>query len=167
MTSDDRGGAAGWPTFELVTPDVPPDIPATARELLSRGVPKDLVGAYGAADRAVLLGKDLVCFGEGLPGGRICLEVPGGAVVQVFDQEPGVRRLVNSNLDLFKESAKAVIERFPFYDEDSEDFTAAADDVRAIVEGIDPPAIADTGFWETFTDDIEMGIYPTEDVVGT
>jgi hypothetical protein len=168
MASDDRGGWAEWPTFQLVTPDMPPDVPAAARELLSAGVPKSLVGSYDAAERATVLAKDLVCFGDGLPGERICLEVPSSAVVHVFDLNPSVRRLVNSNLDLFRACAKAIIERFPFYDEESEDGaeTVAANDVRAIVERLDPPVIADTGFWETFTDDIEMGNYPTEDIVG-
>jgi SUKH-4 immunity protein len=168
MASDDRGGWAEWPTFRLVTPDMPPDVPVAARELLSAGVPKSLVGSYDAAERATLLAKDLVCFGDGLPGERICLEVPSGAVVHVLDLNPSVRRLVNSNLDLFRACAKAVIERFPFYDLESEEDAqkVAADDVRAIVRRLDPPAIADTGFWETFTEDIEMGNHFTEDILG-
>jgi hypothetical protein len=57
MASDDPGGMAEWPTFELVTPDMPPDIPVAARERLSAGVPKALVGSYDAAERATLLAK--------------------------------------------------------------------------------------------------------------
>jgi len=168
MTGDDRSGAAGWPMFELVTADVPPGIPATARERLLKGVPKDLVGTYRVAERATLVAADLVCFGESGPDGRICLEVPGGAVVRVWDHNPSVRRLVNSDLGLFSSCVKAVIERFPFYQQDSEleQWTAAANDIRTIVADIDPPAIADTGFWESFTDDIEMGDYSTEAIVG-
>jgi hypothetical protein len=168
VTSDGAGGRVGWPRFELATPDLPPDIPAFARERLSeRGVPKGLIAhEYRIADRATQPTEDLVCFGSSGLDGKICIEVPSGSIVRVFG-DASTRRLVNSDLEAFTAVVSAVIERFPFYTQDSEleDWTRAADDIRGIVAGIDPPALADTGFWETFTDDVENGDYPTEDVI--
>jgi hypothetical protein len=68
---------------------------------------------------------------------------------------------VNSTLEQFCESVKAVIQRYPFGDP-SADLDEVAEELRQELSQIDSAAAAHNGFWETFTDDVAMGDYLAE-----
>jgi hypothetical protein len=81
-------------------------------------------------------------------------------------------RLVNTSLERFAASVKAVISRFPFYGLETRvkgDFAAweaDGNELAAMLHRVDPSALADPdGFWQTFVDDVKNGDYPTEYVV--
>ena len=49
---------------------------------------------------------------------------------------------------------------------ESEEYQEVADDIRNIINEIDASALMNDGFWQTFTDDVEIGDYATEFIVG-
>lgn len=195
-----------WPHFELVTFSEPTGIPfGWDKELVSKGVPKDLFGIYTAAHELTLLEipdyGPLVCFTSTLLYDRLCQDPHTGAIVYVAYMPPntankvhpafvvGLPGLVNSSLDQFIASVRAVLERFPFYSrepgegegDDLEDSASeraraeqhdnevdrAAEDLMEILRSIDRAAVADeTTFWRSFVFDVQMGDFPTEDVLG-
>jgi SUKH-4 immunity protein of toxin-antitoxin system len=195
-TSVDR-----WPHVELVTFSAPTGIPfGWDNELVNKGVPKDLLGTYNAAHELTLLEVPdygpLVCFsitGED----RLCQDPHTGAIVYIgympagiVDLRPGFLvgppGLVNSSLDQFIASVRAVVERFPFYNLDTgegddlddpasararaeqhdSEVDRAAEDLTEILRSIDRAAVADeTTFWWSFVFDVQMGDFATEDVL--
>lgn len=74
---------------------------------------------------------------------------------------------INTSIEKFVLTVKAVIDRFPYYEEDAadEEVEAAAADVRAIIERIDPAAVVPDRYWSTFVDDMEMRDLSTEEVL--
>ncbi|GGK81457.1 SUKH-4 family immunity protein [Mangrovihabitans endophyticus] len=160
-----------WPTFELVRLDSTERVaPAVADRLADPGVPRGL-GGYDLLDQARPLPgddtADLICFGTVGPFGRICVRASTGAVVHVPNPERITTNTVNTDLDRLAGCVRAVADRFPFYsaDSDPEDWDRAAADLRAALAAIDPAAEANHGFWQTFVDDVAMGIYSTEEVL--
>ena len=76
----------------------------------------------------------------------------------------GTVLFVNSSIAAFTATVRAVLERFPYYDEDAEfdGIHAVARDLADLIRGIDPEAMADDRFWSTFVDDVEMGDFATQ-----
>ncbi|WP_074989915.1 SUKH-4 family immunity protein [Streptomyces misionensis] len=158
-----------WPSFAMVqihgssagNPDWDgPD--------LTLEVPRAMVGAtYRAADALTRGHGSLVRFGSTGLFGSILLDTVTGAVVKL-ERDAHHVSIVNSSLPNFVVVVRAVIERFPFYDSGSDDseWMAAARAVEEIVRGVDPGAFIRDGFWETLVNDIEMGDFSTEDVLG-
>ncbi|MFD3682483.1 SUKH-4 family immunity protein [Streptomyces sp. NPDC058613] len=140
---------------------------------LALEVPTAMVGAtYRAASALTrsappLEHRTLVRFGSTGLFGSILLDTVTGAVVKC-ERDANHVSLVNSSLAEFVAVVKAVIERFPFYDSDSDDseWASAARDVEGIVRAVDPGAFIQDGFWETLVNDIEIGDFSTEDVLG-
>jgi hypothetical protein len=182
----------GWrpqERMELVTFASVPGIPdEVAAPLLERGAPKAMLGLYRAADTLTLVensaSRQLVCFGSLAYQGRACLDPWTGAVVYLLDLRGGVRGgdewvvvLVNSSLEQFIASVRAVLNRYPFdspqakhesdenfLDRNSAELGRAADDLRQALRAIDAAAIADPDrFWLDFTDDVYRGTYSTDD----
>jgi hypothetical protein len=170
---DDVMNDESWPVFELVRPDAAPDVPApVAERLADPGVPKGLLGhEYQALASAVLLPNTpgpLVAFGSCGLWGRICVHAGTFAVVHVAEPDATTTNPVNGDLDLFTESIRAMIDRFPFHDEDAEleDRERVAAELRAVLHAIDGSAVeAANGFWTTFLDDVTIGDYATEEIV--
>jgi hypothetical protein len=108
-------------------------------------------------------GRDLIQFGE-LSYGALCLDPSGGRVVDIVTGRAGdVARgplLVNSSLQQYVVTVDRATARFP-YDDGSEDpdFDAIADDLRAHLAPIDPPAWDGDGYWDTFYWDVTIGDY--------
>jgi hypothetical protein len=168
----DLAAAASWPRFDLVRIGASADMLAPVARRLAAGVPKGLLGQeYRPLDQAAMLAPGdggLVAFGTSGGYGRICVEPATGAVVHVPTIRKLTRNPVNASLDLFGECVAAVIRRFPFYCEDSapEEREQVAEELRAVLAGIDATASAHNGFWETFVDDVAAGDYATEEIVG-
>ncbi len=183
-----------WPRFEMVTFSVPTGIPNDwDAELLAKGVPKDLLlKDYHAANELALLtfpgGEQFVRFGTSGRDDHMCLDPRTGAVVEIIkeDTDPtyqasGVQVspiFVNSSLDQFIASVRAVVNRFPFYrgnpeqeqdrgqDDLADEWYRAAEDLLEILGRIDPAATADLdGFWATLVSDVQMGDYSTKMVL--
>src|SRR5581483_2744499 len=178
-----------WPHFEMVTFSEPTGIPnGWDVDLLRKGVPKSLLGRYDAADELTLLAgpnfDPLVCFGNSGSFVKICLDPRTGQVVDiVYDSKSGIvhsdvdsrdwlvrpAMLVNSSLDQFIASVRAVYDRFPFdsgesYDSDdnADEWDHAVEDLMKILRQMDVAAVANPdGFWRTFLDDVQMGDFST------
>ena len=173
------------PPFEMVTFSEPTGIPFDwDKELLSKGVPKDPLGRYNAAHELTLLGgSGLRTTGvlyqhealrphlPGPPHGRNRrhrLHAPQHRDLGAPGHFVGRPSLVNSSLDQFIASVRAVSERFPFYSRDflESEVDRVAEDLTEILRSIDRAAVADeTTFWWTFVFDVRMGDFATEDVL--
>lgn len=183
-----------WPRFEIVRYEAPTGIPnGWDAELLAKGVPKGMMERYRAAKRLMLVsdteGRKVVSFGRTMLTHHICLDPQTGQVVVVLRfrrraDEPyaafGPAQLVNSSLDQFMASVRAVIGRFPFdggsvmrerdqtdaeEDEEWRLIEAAVRDMRTLLLDIDPAPLAIDGFWSTFLDDVGIGDFMTPDIL--
>lgn len=161
-----------WPTFHLVHLPIELDEPTTddvrrvASELARKGVPKDLFQFYRATEtvRHVFVNqKNLLRFGRVGSHVSIGIDVATGSVVAGADE------FINSSLEKFTETVKAVIARFPFYSGNEmvvEDIVdRAVKDVMEIIESVEKRALERDGFWQGVIDDIQMGDVPTEWVI--
>lgn len=173
--------------MELVTFSESPRIPhELAAPLLERGVPKEMLGRYQAANALTLVETprrvQLVCFGLVIGSERACLDPHTGAVIEIIDGPQGdewAEWPINSSLEQFIASVDAVLNRYPFDSpqakEESDDsyldrtraeLDRAVDDLKAALSAIDPTAMDDPdGFWMTFLDDVQMGNFSTVDDV--
>lgn len=159
-----------WPHYSLVT--IP--VVGGADVLDEITVPRELIGGeYRALPQATPVDRDgmrhLIAFGESGLEGLICLDTHTQAVVQVpCRTQPGVNA-VNASLDLFRRCVEAAIRRFPFHSREDEDDDAAervSTALGAELRALDPTTDELKGFWETFLDDLTMGNYVTEDLLG-
>ncbi len=183
----DGDAADKWPRFELVTFLEPTGIPNRwDAELLTKGAPKAALGyMYRAARELTLIEAPgfgpLVRFGSSALYHAICLDPRAGAIVQIGYMESetanlpqgafGHPTLVNSSLDRFIASVRAIIARFPYdssvpgrpVDNDEEldaltqEWERAADEMQETLYRIDPAIREVDGFWETFLWDVRIG----------
>ncbi|GIG59628.1 hypothetical protein Lfu02_40000 [Longispora fulva] len=161
-----------WPTFRLTVFDtVPTTVPATL-PLFTTGVAHDMFDTvYQVTDRAavkVVSGRPLVHFGN-TGSALMCLDIESGHVVEVGSGGGGPVRLVNSSIGQFNASVQLVVERFPYYEADSELETreAIGEALRAQLMQVDSSSMSEDGFWETFVDDLIVGDYSNEDVLSS
>ncbi len=186
--------SAEWPHFRLVTYSAPTGIPhGWDAELLDKGAPDGLVCT--AARELILFDHPnagpLVCFGTSGPHHYFCLDPRTSQVVHISygafrigDPQPsfvGRAWPVNSSLDHFIASIRAVTERFPFdsevtgrdrrgeEDEESRDdrlfneWEQAVLELGEILDRIDPANPIQGGvFWGDFLADVGMGNYASE-----
>jgi SUKH-4 immunity protein of toxin-antitoxin system len=188
--ADDR--ADRGPHFELVAFPEPTGIPhAFAAPLLERGAPKAMLGRYHAAPALTLLEVpdhgQFVRFGTNGLYGAICLDPRTRAVVEVgtFEEEatinavatgiPGPPSFVNSSLDQFIASVRAVLDRFPFgggeagmdsdIDRLESEWNRAADELEATLGVIDPALVNANAYWLDFLSDVRIGDFSTAEVL--
>ncbi len=104
----------------------------------------------------------LIQFGQLMHDDPVCVDPTTGQVLEITRQ--GTVLFVNSSIAAFTETVRAVVERFPYHDEDAEfdEIHAVARDLADLIRGIDPEAMADDRFWSTFVDDVEMGDFATQ-----
>lgn len=154
------------PKFVLIPVESPPEVPTQiAADLGETGIPGGLIGyEYRPLSEPVYFGgigeRGLVAIATCGLFGRIAVDVASGRVVQIPKIESATANHVNRDLDSFRRCAAAVIARFPFYAEDDEGgFEEVAEELRDLLSGIDETALARSGFWETFCDDVAIGDY--------
>ncbi|MEV4806622.1 SUKH-4 family immunity protein [Nonomuraea sp. NPDC049421] len=135
------------------------------------GIPSGMLGGeYEAAEHLTLMevpGRGgLIRFGE-TKNGDICIDPSTGEVLEVIGQKRDCARLANTNIHLFIESVKAVLDRFPFYSvgSDLDSRVIVANDLTELIRAIDSFAVYQDSFWSTFIDDVEIGDYATEEVL--
>jgi hypothetical protein len=89
-----------------------------------------------------------------------CLSLPDG---HVLDCQRGRDPLVvNASLSLFRETARAVMSRFPLpLDLDSPEGAdkKVADELESLIASVDPIALSEAGFWFEFLWDVRIGDY--------
>jgi SUKH-4 immunity protein len=185
---------ADWPRFTLVTYAAPTGIPhGWDAELLEKGAPDGLVCT--AARELILFehpdAGPLVCFGTMGPDDYVCLDPHTKQVVGILygafrtgDPQPefvGPAWVVNSSLDHFIASIRAMTQRFPFdsevtgagrrgeEDEEARDDRLFNEWEQAVLElgetldRIDPAnSILGGQFWGDVLADVGMGNYKSE-----
>ena len=159
-----------WPRFELVSVSGERLPPSMAMHYPMVDVPGKLsIGGCCPVELRLLTmadGLGLVQFGE-LAFGALCLDPSDGRVVDLVISPAGeiVRGpvLVNSSLRQYVVTVERATARFP-YDDGSDDVNldAIADDLRAHLSSIDPPAWDGGGYWDTFYWDVTIGDYHTD-----
>ena len=164
----------GWPRFEPATFLSWDSVPDDARDaLMAARLPKSFFGRrYVALAEPVAQlrnGRHLVRFGDVLLFGGIFYDPSTGQVLQLPDAPGAASHIVNSTLDQFTSTVRAVIDMFPFYSDDSEleQRMEVAASISAAIGRLDAAALDPDGFWGTFLDDVVNGDFATEDVVGT
>src|SRR5262245_60059972 len=163
-----------WPNFTLVhlptelDDSVSEGVRMVANDLMRQGVPKEIFEGYRAAEaitHLVVNQKSLLRFGRVQLYSSMCMDVATGSIVELAaDSTTG---FVNSSVEKFIETAKAVMARFPFYGEnDPEEVTdRAVKDVTDAIRSVEESAFARDGFWATLVADIQMGDFVTEWIV--
>ena len=161
------------PAFDVIVfPESEPESTVTGRRpevweaLFRTGVPRDLFsGRYACVQKPAVLDVPeygrLIQFGLLVHDDPICVDPTTGQVLEILRK--GTALFVNSSIAAFTEIVRAVLARFPYYDEDAEfdEIDAVARDLADLIRGIDPEAMADDRFWSTFVDDVEMGDFAT------
>lgn len=143
--------------------------PAVVQALTRDGVPKAWFYAGYAASRELRavevppLGR-LIRFASSGLGASLLVEPALGEVVFMVNVRGAVPSFVNTSLACFTATARAVVDRYPYYALTSsvDEVMACADDVRAIIERIDAPALRTDLYWATFVDDLRSGAFASE-----
>jgi len=167
----------GWPPrCELVVfaaKSMPRSIPdpdlAVVRALTRDGVPKAWFYAGYAAARELRavevppLGR-LIRFASSGLGASLLVEPVLGEVVFLVSVRGGVPTFVNGSLAQFTATARAVVDRYPYYSLSSsvDEVLGAASDVAAIIARIDSPALGTDLYWATFVEDMRAGAFASE-----
>jgi hypothetical protein len=146
--------------------------PSVRHALFIDGVPKRFIGRRYMADPSVAILKRqgdgiIIRFGASGLSDAVGVDLATGHVVEVLDVAGSVPLFVNTSVEMFTKTVKAVIGRFPYYDEDATDeqIQTAATDLRNMIERIDSAAIVPDRYWSTFIDDVELGDLSTEAIL--
>lgn len=142
---------------------------AVVRALTREGVPKAwfYAGYHAARElRAVdvpPLGK-LIRFASSGLGASLLVEPALGEVLFLVTVRGAKPSFVSSSLAQFTATARAVVDRYPYYSLTSsiEEVVEAAADVARTIQAIDPPALQPDLYWSTFVDDMRAGAFASE-----
>ena len=171
----------GWPPrCELVVypADQLPDSigtldPGAVLMLTREGVPKTWFYADYAAVRELHVVEvaplgNLIRFATCGLGASLLVEPALGEVLFAVDIGGATPTFVNSSLAQFTATARAVVERYPYYTLNSSDdeVLAAAADVEQIVRAIDPAALGRDLYWAAFVSDMRAGAFASEVLTG-
>lgn len=143
------------------------------REALETGVPRRcVVRRYVASDSletiSIPTAGRLIAFGTSGLTDRICVDPRNGHVLEITGPSLPTFVFVNSSLPQFTETVRAVMAAFPFHGIEATEAEVddVADRLAGTIETIDGPSIGSGTFWSIFVDDLRMGDYATEIVVG-
>ncbi|MFJ2650995.1 SUKH-4 family immunity protein [Streptomyces sp. NPDC087420] len=96
--------------------------------------------------------------------GRVVLDPDSGRVMEVGKDRTGAT-LVNSTIEKFSECVQGFIGRFPFYSADEEDrWEVVAREVEEMIQGIDPAAFFEGGYWYEIRWAVAIGDFATEEL---
>jgi hypothetical protein len=167
----------GWPPrCELVVfaatglpRSIPEPHPQVVRALTREGVPKAwfYAGYSAVAELQVVdvppMGR-LIRFASSGLGASLLVEPVLGEVLFRVNVRGATPAFVNTSLAQFSATARAVVDRYPYYSLRSSpaEIDAVAADVTAIIDAIDPPALAPELYWSTFVEDLRAGAFPSE-----
>jgi hypothetical protein len=171
--------SVGYPKFETTVFAESPEIsellaplPSVRRALFEEGVPRRFLGDIYYADPCLTLvtiesNGVVVRFGSSGLRRAIGIDIATGNVIQVIDGRQKLTIPVNTALDLFTLTVKALIDRFPYYPKgaDVEQIKSVCEDLRVIIRSIDPKAAAAGWYWPNLVDDMLMGDHGTEDIL--
>jgi hypothetical protein len=171
----------GWPPrCELVVfpaTSLPASVahagPEVVQALTRDGVPKAwFYAGYRAARelRAVdvpPLGR-LIRFATSGLGASLLVEPALGEVLFLVTVRGARPSFVSSSLAQFTATARAVVDRYPYYSLASTpaEVDAATARVARTIELIDPPAMEPDLYWSTFVDDMRAGAFASELLTG-
>jgi hypothetical protein len=132
--------------------------------LRDRGLPRQVITIFRAAPvlRSAPAAVPGVVIGYSREDDEIVADLDSGRVWLAASFRPGAPILVNAHLPAFVQSLVEVAARYPFYppDRDPEQAQRAADELRTLLEEIDPESTKDPdGFWAAFLDDVAVGDY--------
>ena len=146
--------------------------PSVRRALFLDGVPREFIAPRYAADSSVTLlghegGEPLLRFGSGELSDAIAVDLVTGHVIEIVDPPGDATLFVNTSVEKFTQTVKAVIDQFPYYDTDAsdEEIRTASDQVLDAVKKIDPEAAVPDRYWSTFVDDMRNGDLSTEEIL--
>ena len=147
-------------------------LPSVRRALFIDGVPEKFIAHRYRADSDVTLlrrqGEDAVLrFGSSGLSDAVGIHLSTGNVVEEVNAREFPLYFVNTSIEKFVLTVKAVMDRFPYYDQDATDgeIEVAAADLRDIITHIDFPAMVPDRYWSTFADDVENGDMSTEEIL--
>ena len=147
------------------------DLPAVRRSLFETGVPAHLFNRYLAdLGLSILVPQEnvpLVRFGTSGLVQAVGVDVRSGRVLAVLYPELEPTILVNSTIDHFSRTVRALVDRFPYYSRDADwsEIDLACAHLSEAVRSIDEVAGAPGCYWPGFIDDVQMGVFSTEDVL--
>jgi hypothetical protein len=141
--------------------------------LTRAGIPKTWFYAGYAAVRELHLvdvppiGKLMRFASSGL-GASLLVEPALGEVLFAVDVRGATPTFVNSSLAQFTATARAVVDRYPYYTLTSsvDEVLAATADVEQIIRAIDPAALGRDLYWATFVEDMRAGAFASEILTG-
>ena len=158
-----------------------PIAPEVADHLERIGLPEVLFGGRFRLDDDLQVvrrpdGSPLLRLGVVMLATLLCVDPRTGRVVEIWneswssqarvDELPWRETFTNSTLAQFVQTACEVVERLPYYHRDSElaERHRVAQELGAIIDSIDPPAMAVGLLWSTFVDDVAIGDFAAEDL---
>jgi hypothetical protein len=146
--------------------------PSVRRALFVDGVPKGFIGRRYTADSSVALleqeGREQILrFGSSGLSDAIGVDLVTGHVVEIIDVRAFASLFVNTSIEQFTQTVKAIIDRFPYYDRDTtdEEIQAIASELLHTIRSIDSEAAVPDRYWSTFVDDVEIGDLSTEAIL--
>lgn len=97
----------------------------------------------------------------------LAIDLSNGHVIKVIDVPAKPMLLVNTTVDQFTLTVRAMTERFPYYAKTAEyeEMDRIAEELRGIVRSIDEKAAVPGCYWSAFIDDVQDGNFATEDIL--
>ncbi|GAA4908373.1 SUKH-4 family immunity protein [Stackebrandtia albiflava] len=168
-----------WPGFNLVFIELDSAVPVRTRQMLGElEIVDDILnGMFKPLPRAKMSdwpsGEGLLLIGTASEGTeQLCIDPETGVVVTIYSDKPGALWWhTNRSLRQFNECARIAEDRFPYYSQvevaEADDVCdSVADDLVIAMESVDSTAFMTNGFWSVFIDDIRIGDFATEVILG-
>jgi hypothetical protein len=152
--------------------DLLKDVPSVRHALFVVGVPKGFIGRRYAVDSNVtLLAREgsapLVRFGSSGLADAMCVDIMTEHVIEIINAPASEPLFVNTSIEQFTRTVKAVVDRFPYYVQEASDdeIILVAGELLDIIRSIDPEAAVPNRYWSTFVDDVQIGDLSTEAIL--
>ncbi|MGH3222726.1 MAG: SUKH-4 family immunity protein [Streptosporangiaceae bacterium] len=135
-------------------------------------MPKGFIGRRYAADSSLVLlerpgSEAILRFGSSGLADVIGIDLATGHVVEIINAPHSAPLFVNTSIEQFVRTVRAIINRFPYYDSDADEYEiqTVANELREIIRHIDLEAAVPDRYWSTFVDDVEIGDLSTEAIL--